>query len=208
MASYIHRFFIVIAVSLDGFGVGITYGMRKIRLQIVALLIIMLCSGCLITISMLFGQSIKAFISPKVTDMLGGIILIGIGLFILMSHFNSKKRPSDKRKKVHKRTPFYHIKKIMEQPQYADQDSSGTINYSEAMLLGIALALDAFGAGLGAALLGYPLLLTVFLIATMSGLLLYSGMLVGSLLANVQFLTKFTYIPPLLLISIGIYNLF
>ncbi|HLS65384.1 MAG TPA: sporulation membrane protein YtaF [Pseudogracilibacillus sp.] len=208
MASYIHLFFIVIAVSLDGFGVGITYGMRNIRLHVMALFIIMLCSGCLITISMLFGQSIKAFISPATTNILGSMILIGIGLFILFSNYKAKKKHDGEEKLMRKQTPFHHIKKVLEQPQYADQDRSGTINSSEAILLGIALALDAFGAGVGAALLGYPLLLTVILISSMSGLLLYTGMLVGTILANVHFFKKFTNVPPLLLITIGIYNFF
>src|SRR5690625_3137242 len=114
MASHIHLFFIVIAVSLDGFGVGITYGMRNIRLPITALLIIMLCSGCLITISMLFGQSIRTIISPTVTNVLGSFILIGIGLFILTSHYKAKKKHVDEQTTVRKRTPFHQIKKVIE----------------------------------------------------------------------------------------------
>ena len=45
---------------------------------------------------------------------------------------------------------------ILRSPSKADMDNSGSISTQEAMWLGIALSLDAFGAGLGAALLGFP----------------------------------------------------
>ena len=37
----------------------------------------------------------------------------------------------------------------------ADIDKSGVINGIEAVLLGFALSIDAFGAGIGAAILGF-----------------------------------------------------
>lgn len=33
------------ALSLDGFGVGITYGLRKMKIPLLSVLIISLCSG-------------------------------------------------------------------------------------------------------------------------------------------------------------------
>lgn len=58
-------------------------------------------------------------------------------------------------------------------------DNSGSISAQEAMWLGIALSLDAFGAGLGAALLGFPTLWTALIIALFSGAFLSLGMKVG-----------------------------
>ena len=47
---------------------------------------------------------------------------------------------------------------ILRKPTVADFDKSGTISAGEALLLGIALSVDSFGAGIGASLLGmHPL---------------------------------------------------
>ena len=85
MVFYINLLFIVIAVSLDGFGVGVTYGMRKIRIPFKALLVIMLCSGIIVLISMMIGHLLRTIISPTVASMIGSTILIFIGIFVLFS---------------------------------------------------------------------------------------------------------------------------
>lgn len=61
----------------------------------------------------------------------------------------------------------------------ADMDNSGSISSAEAFLLGTALSLDAFGAGIGAAMMGFPPVPTAFLIALMSALFLRLGMWIG-----------------------------
>lgn len=54
------------AVSLDGFGVGVTYGLRQIRIPGLSILIIAGCSGIIILLSMLFGQWMADYISPHI----------------------------------------------------------------------------------------------------------------------------------------------
>src|SRR5699024_11807929 len=73
---------------------------------------------------------------------------------------------------------------ILQDPMQADKDRSGVISITESFVLGTALALDAFAAGLGASMLGYTPLLTAVLVATMSGLFLYSGLKIGLLLSK------------------------
>ena len=43
------------AVSLDGFGVGVTYGLRRIRIPVLSVVIIALCSGIVVWVSMQIG---------------------------------------------------------------------------------------------------------------------------------------------------------
>jgi len=76
------------------------------------------------------------------------------------------------------------------------------------MLLGIALALDAFGAGIGASIIGYSLILTTILIAGMSGLFVFDGLILGLWLIHSVSMRKKSAIPPLLLIVLEIFNLF
>lgn len=203
MLFYMNLISIVLAVSLDGFGVGITYGIRTIKITFPALLIIMCCSGSIVLLSMSLGQFMKLFISPTITDKLGGIIFILLGSFVLASHLKSRFKIT-----FFKQHRFTQFTSLLSQPLKADTDSSGTISGGEAVILGFALAMDAFGAGFASAMIGYSPFVMATLIALMSGLFLYSGIKTGFLLSKYQAFEKLTFLPPLLLIGIGVYNLF
>lgn len=205
MLFYMGLIFLVIAVSLDGFGVGISYGMRKIRVPFIGISIIILCSGAVVFLSMMIGNYLTTFIKPHYTSIIGGAILIFIGLFVMVNVISKKSTGLNPQKES---TKSYHpIKTVIITPEQADIDRSGVISVQEALLLGIALALDAFGAGLGAAFLGYSPLLTTLLIACMSGIFVFSGIQIGLLLAKNEQLQKMTFIPPLLLIGLGVINI-
>lgn len=205
MLFYTGLLFLVIAVSLDGFGVGVTYGIRKIHVPVPGLLIIMFCSGIIVLLSMTIGSLLSSYISPNIAQIIGGIILISLGIFSLLQVVRQKKEMTKRQKKILKKVLLF---KVLSTPDKADLDQSGTISMNEAFLLGIALAMDAFGAGLGAAIIGYSPLLTSVLIASMSGLFVYSGIKTGFVLSKMKKLSHMTYIPPLLLIALGIYNMF
>src|SRR5690625_5192547 len=92
MIYYLKLLSIVIAVSLDGCGVGMTYGMRKIKVHFFPLFVIMCCSGTMVVIAMTIGNIISAYISSDITSMIGGTILIFLGLFMLVSIFSDSKK--------------------------------------------------------------------------------------------------------------------
>lgn len=207
MLYYTGLFFLVIAVSLDGFGVGLTYGMRNIKVPFLPLTIIMICSGAVVFLSMTIGNVITVLIPEKIANGLGGIILVAIGLF---SFFNAVRAKIANKKEAFNHTETNRLNQfttVITTPDQADLDKSGTISSGEALLLGIALALDAFGAGIAASMIGYGPLLTSLLIAGMSGLFIYCGMKTGIFLAKYKFLQNFSFLPPLLLIGLGILNL-
>lgn len=205
MVFYAGLIFLVVAVSLDGFGVGITYGIRKIHVPFFALFIIMLCSGLVVLISMTIGNMFTMLISPQIAKVLGGCILISLGIFSLYNTIQFKITKNIYRKIYRNEGK---LKTVLTNPEQADLDSSGVISTSEALLLGIALALDAFGAGLGASIIGYSPLLTTVLITCMSGFFVYSGIKTGLILSENRYLRQMSLIPPLLLIMLGVYNLF
>ncbi|MGM8212370.1 sporulation membrane protein YtaF [Virgibacillus sp. W0430] len=205
MLFYMGLFFLVVAVSIDGFGVGITYGLRKIKVPVNALVIIMICSGAIVFLSMKIGSILQTFISPVTAKLLGGLILICLGFFVLFQMIRSKVNTVKMTVQSTKR--FRDIKTVLATPDQADLDQSGIISAKEAVLLGTALALDAFGAGLGAALLGYSPLVTTILIAFTSGLFVFSGIKIGLLLSKNKHMEKLSLLPPLLLIALGMFNI-
>lgn len=202
MLFYMGLLLLVIAVSLDGFGVGITYGMKKTKVPANALFIIMICSGVIVLLSMTIGEVLTSFISPDKAKIFGGLILVLIGLFSLVNLMRTKKPVTKDSKNLHQ------VKTVLSTPAHADLDHSGVISIGEAFLLGTALALDAFGAGLGAAIIGYSPILTAISVAFMSAVFLYCGLQIGTFLLKSEFLTKFSFLPPLLLIILGVYNMF
>lgn len=206
MIFYLNLIWIVIAVSLDGFGVGITYGMRRIKIPFSALLVIIICSGTIVITSMTIGHLLRMVISPAVTSMIGSFIFISLGLFVLYTALRANQLK--KKQASNSQNSFDHFKKVFSEPEQADKDQSGTISFKEALILGTALALDAFGAGLGASMLGYSPILTSILIASMSGLFVFCGLRLGFIFAAHPKLSRLTFLPPIILISIGLYNLF
>jgi len=208
MLFYTGLIILVIAVSLDGFGVGVTYGARNILVPPLALLIIMFCSGVIVLLSMTIGNVLSAFISPQLASTFGGAILVALGIFSLINIIRPKLN-AEKIKQTHHDSghKLQQIKRVLSTPDQADVDRSGVISANEALLLGSALALDAFGAGLGASMLGYSPIFTSVLIAFTSGLFVFGGIKTGLFISKVKQLQHLTFLPPLLLITIGIFNM-
>jgi putative sporulation protein YtaF len=216
------------AVSLDGFGVGITYGVRKIKIPVSSVFIISACSGIIILLSMMMGVAMTGWMSPHGASAVGAAILIAIGIMALIQFVRSgeddSNGPSSSSNSVDDSTAvdpvqqspilkvelrvFGFIIQILRTPSAADRDRSGTISAGEAFLLGTALSLDAFGAGIGAALVGFPPLITAILIAAASGIFLWSGTRVGLWVSGWRWVRQLTMLPGVILIAMGILKLF
>ncbi|MCC3375855.1 sporulation membrane protein YtaF [Cohnella sp. REN36] len=218
------------AVSLDGFGVGITYGLRKIRIPLASAAIIAGCSGIVILVAMLVGVFIARWLSPDGARVIGAIILIGIGVWALIQFARNRRREagaadraddskaesSASEAAVQMRSAVWTLEirrlgviiQILRTPSAADVDRSGIITAGEAFLLGLALSLDAFGAGIGAALVGFSPAPTAILIALASGTFLWAGMRVGFLVAGLRWVHRLTVLPGIILVLMGISKLF
>ena len=94
---------------------------------------------------------------------------------------------------------------ILKKPMSADFDKSGTITGVEAFMLGLALSLDASGTGIGAVMLGFsPGILGSWLLSLLSSLLVFLGIRLGSYFSQIAWLQRFSFLPGILLIIIGI----
>lgn len=213
------------AVSIDGFGAGMAYGLRNIRIPLKSVSVIALCSGIAMLLSMHISAVFVALLPIKVANGIGSTILIGIGVWALFSGQASKNgeplmhdnRGNDldtgNEQGASQEVLSFEIKqlglviRILKKPTIADMDRSGTITVGEATLLGCALSLDAFGAGLGAAMIGLPVWSTAVLIALMSALFLLSGLQVGLRFRRAMWLRRLHYVPGALLIMMGLSRL-
>lgn len=212
--NFIYLFILALAVSLDSFGVGVTYGLRKVKLPLISIIIIGLSSAIMILISMQIGVLISLMLSPYAAKWIGSVILVSIGVWAIHQVLKPNQELDTDNKKMltnkGKRIIYIEIKKlgivieILKKPIKADIDNSGYISSSEAILLGLALSLDAFGAGIGAALVGFNPVITAITIAGMSSLFILFGLKMGFWFSGIEWLKKFTLLPGIILILIGI----
>ncbi|MFF2483945.1 MntP/YtaF family protein [Paenibacillus sp. NPDC058071] len=222
------------AVSVDGFGVGVTYGLRRIRIPLLSVLIIACCSGLIIWLSMQIGSWISGYLPPIAAKLFGSAILVVLGVWALIQHWRNRKETTggdDSNEGAGAPGPVSFKEKqtsdlanpvlvmivelkrlglviqILRTPQAADVDKSGTISSSEAVMLGVALSLDAFGAGFGAAMIGLPALATAIAIAASSALFLLGGIGFGFRFSNWKGMQALSVLPGVLLIIIGLLKL-
>lgn len=199
-----------IALSLDSLTVGLTYGMRKVSIPFKSLIIISLSTFIVLLLAMGMGSMIERYISFEAGQRLGGLILIGIGIWILFGFFtspkaNTEQQPNYKIIKFDLKA-FAVIIKILKKPMEADFDRSGKISGMEAFFLGLALSLDSFGAGIGAALIDLPPIIFSIIVTVFCTLFILVGIRMGKLLSNVRWMEKFAVLPGIALVLIGIYK--
>ncbi|MCK0471353.1 sporulation membrane protein YtaF [Halalkalibacter sp. APA_J-10(15)] len=201
---------IAFAVSLDSFGVGLTYGLRNMKLPWRSLLFIAGCSGTSILIAMLFGSWLLSYLPATIAEAIGGVILLFIGGWAIYQAY----KPAETKEKTKEEEWVFKFEikmlgiviQILRKPMVADIDNSGTITGREAMLLGIALSLDAFGAGIGASLIGFSPVWMAISVAFMSALFVTLGMKSGRFFSGSLLIKRFAFIPGALLMMIGVFS--
>ncbi|MEA4925718.1 MAG: sporulation membrane protein YtaF [Syntrophomonadaceae bacterium] len=197
-----------LAVSSDGFVVGMAYGIRKIRMPIQSLLIICLASASAVTVAMLCGKGLSFLLSPSVAPRLGAFTIVAIGGFFILQSFRQKlgEIEADGEEPIlsFNVKPLGIIIQILKEPSTADFDRSGEIGLKEAFFLGLALAMDAFGAGIGIAMAGYNILFTALGVGMLKFILVSGGLILGKRVENEHWQYLSSVLTGLILIALGL----
>jgi len=200
---------------LDGFGVGISYGLRKIKIPIPSILIITSCSALVIVVAMRIGQWLSTFVNLEIANQIGAWLLIGVGCWAIFNLYQNKETQHQSgstghEDEGHKQILNLEIKMlglvihILKKPTAADMDKSGEISSGEAALLGTALSIDAFGAGIGAAFMGYSPWITGLLVSLFCTIFIYLGLRLGFRYSSVGWIKRLSFVPGVILILFGI----
>lgn len=205
---------IALALSLDGFGVGMSYGLKRIRIPLGPMLIIALCSAVAMAVSMLFGHLISPYLTFIPPALLGAVILIGIGCFQLIQAVKTNTRAvpamtglaaadTDAYKTVLKINLdiFGLVVQILKTPDKADMDGSGSICYKEGLLLGFALSLDTFASGMAATMAGVPVYVIGLVALTQIFMIGLGQYFTGKMPS--AFLNRAKFLPGMVLVIIG-----
>lgn len=207
MIDLISLFLLGFVVSLDSFTVGFTYGMRTVKIPFKSLVIISSCTFVVLLLAMLIGSVIELYISYEAAERLGGIILIVLGIWVMYQFFTTNINQGVNKIIEIKIKPLGLISKMFKRPMEADFDNSGSISSAEAILLGLALSLDSFGAGIGAALIDLPTVLFSVVVTVSSASFVLAGINLGLYFRHIKFLEKLTFLPGIVLILVGIFKI-
>lgn len=147
----------VLSASIDNFTVAVAYGTKKIKIGLVSYFIISVISALGTGISMTFGSFFYHFISLFLAKLIGCLILTFIGLYFVYEYvFNKNNSSLEGKTQDESITP----KEILQSPEIADLDKSGTIEVKESLALAVALTIDNFGLGIAASIAGLNILYT------------------------------------------------
>lgn len=143
-----------VSLSMDSLGIGISYGIRKIRIPWSAKLIICAISMIITAIAVTLGTLILVVIPGKVAEIIGILMLAFLGLFIILSAVLPKREKKSKSVRSIVLKPLGITVKIIRNPVSCDFDKSKHIDILEAVYLGIALSIDSFAAGVSSVISG------------------------------------------------------
>lgn len=177
--------FLGIAANLDNLGIGVAYGIQKTRIPFRSNVTIALISMIVTYAAMIAGESITAFISIESANLLGGVLLSGIGIWLLCQP------------RIAQSTPYQNS-------EVADTDGDRVISIREALPLGFVLAANCLAAGFGMGASGSSMLGTVSSVGFFSLLTIGMSHRVGLWLSRTWIGKYPTQIAGGLLIVIGI----
>ena len=199
-----------ISVSIDAFAAAFAYGCKKIKIPFLSIHIInLICTG-IIGLSFLFGNFLTQYIPPWLAAGLSFTILFFIGITKLLDSITKAviKKHTNLNKEIN--ISLFNLKFILHMyadPEAADADISKSISPREAAALAIALSLDGFAVGLGAAFAGVNGL-AVILFTFITGMIM---LLLGSWLGNktaCKLRFNLSWLAGVFLIGLAFMNLF
>ena len=176
----INSLLLALSSSIDSLGIGITYGIKNTKINILSQIILFIISVFVTTLSIMLGSILKSFLSDMISKIIGSGILILLGIIII---FQTKEKSGS-----------------------FDFNHSNIIDPSEAIALGITLSLDSLCIGIGGSIFGLEISLFPLLVAIMQLLFLNLGNYFGRKLICYLHVSSgiLSAISGILLILIGI----
>lgn len=220
---------LALAVSLDGLWSGLAFGLRGIRISVLALFLIACVSGTAAFVTLSAGAFLAGAFSADMARLLGGAIMVTLGLWAIYRGYQDKDKggetghttyaghvplgvglswrnlPLTRRAFGAFRSLLRHLLQVLRNPTLADADFSGIISISEALILALAVSLDGALAGFGAGLSGFHAVATTALMGFFqAGLQWLGNLLAVTLPATVRRNGHFHYLPGAILIVVGL----
>ncbi len=178
-----------LSANIDSLIIGASYGIRHIRLSIAKCLLIGLVTLGGTLAALLLGRQILAFFPSPLTQWIGNILLIALGIYYVVKALYSRKRTG-------------------ETPSIQKQSKAQTLSVKECLLLGAALSVNNLGIGISASITGMALFPAAPVSFVISALFLYLGNTFGRCFGSRISDSYADLISGGILILLGIYGFF
>lgn len=148
--------------SIDSLGIGITYGIKNTKISLMSKIILFVISLVITSIALLFGNLLNYIFSDTLSQIIGNLILIIIGVYMIINSNMANKNSN------------------------YDFNHSNLIDPKEAIILGLALSLDSFCIGIGGSISGINYHIFPLLVGILQFIFLSIGNWVGNTVSNLS----------------------
>lgn len=200
---------IAIGANLDNLGVGIAYGIRKINISHTANAIIAAMSFTAALLSAILGKTLRDYVSPEISLHVGAMLLCLVGTWIFIQPIISAVTRTNAQVIGKKGKPRHYIgpTEILNYPERADIDNSRDVGCWEAVILGVALSINAFAGGLDAGTVGISTWSEAALVGVFSFITIITGCYLGEKYAAEQLGQYANIISGTILLLVGLHQL-
>jgi putative Mn2+ efflux pump MntP len=195
---------LALALSADGLVVGFSFGLRGVKVPALCMVLTCGISAVVFLAAALLGVGISGVIGGPPAKAAGAMILAARGVWMMWAAMRDGRGTAQKARRAGRERPSAVERErpnavlpagtvvaarsapavslpwhVVADPERADLDRSGVISVYEALFLGLALALDAGGAGVGASMAGPMPWWSCLVIAVANGGFLWAGVRLG-----------------------------
>lgn len=158
-----------VSASLDSLLVGVSYGMRGVRIRLSQNLFISLITLLGTCLSIGLGDALRPLLPPLIGSYAGSMILMGLGIYYMTKWALAALRH---------RTPD-HLSKPGEPALTSAEGYHRALTFTEVCILSLSLSANNLGIGLSASMAGLTLAPAAIATTTCSVLFLLTGSLLG-----------------------------
>ncbi len=177
---------LALIASADAFLFGISFGLKKIRITFISLVMITITGIIILLLSAFAGNFISGYISCG--ELIGSFVLIGIGMWLCSDTENSTKN-------------------ILEHPEKADINKSKIIEPKEAVVIGFVLSIDSAAIVIGSSITDKNIILLPIFILIFQIIFICIGIFIGDKgIKNIPD-RLITLISGFFIVMIGLYKL-
>ena len=151
---------LALSLSVDALGIGLSYGLRRIRFPPSSLLLLTGETFLMMEAFLGVGRLLAACFPAGRAEGISTAILFSFGVWLCLQGMGQKKEKED--------SP-------LQSPSLCDKDASFSIEPKEALLLGFILSMDSFAIGLSAAASGMDVTLLPLFAALLQTVFLAVG---------------------------------
>ena len=181
---------LAISLSIDAFGIGISYSIRRVSIPIFSKIIISVISIIMTGISFVIGNTILLFVNENVAKFIGCFMLVILGIWTIIQGFKSNDEAKEEVQK--NKTLSFFIKplnltvQIIKHPRKFDLDNSKHIDVLESLYLGVSLSIDSLVVGISYAVAGGSSYLIPLYVGIAQFIFLSLGELLGKKIASIK----------------------